>query len=279
MNNFKICIDRLISSKLVASASWSCNWSSIAAARCCWSTAARATALALGHQTRKHLWTSWLGTWIRFAAWCWSGTWCWCCTRCWCRCCTRCWSGIAASSRSCITAASLLASMQTCQESFSLRSRCTSGVTSWCWCWSTSGSSRCTARSLACVQTGQQTFSLCSRCTCTVASWCRGWGWGTARSGSTAAILVAAKNTSRSASGSSNRTSNDRQGNNQSTHFKSPKNKGYTTTSVTDSLTTNSIQSRAYRQLTRLSMSTHIPLRTRFHITALKRTQSAKFTE
>jgi hypothetical protein len=57
------------------------------------------------------------------------------------------------------------------------------------------------------------------------------------------------------------------------------KTKGYTTTSATDSLATRSIPSCADRLQTRQTMSTHIPLHTGFHITLLKRTYKAKFTQ
>lgn len=186
---------------------------------------------------------------VAAASWCWG----------WCRSCIA-----AASCWSSGTAAGLLACVQAGQKAFSLRSWCTgwSCIASRCWCRFACCYCSAAASCLACVQASQQSFSLRGWCTgrSCIANrcWCRCWC--TASSRSTAAILLAAENTSRSTRRGRDRTSNNRQSNNQSTHSKFSNNKkGSTTSRVVHSMAAYSLLRVGRSNAARPSMSTRVP--------------------
>ena len=253
--------------KLVAAASWGWGWCrSCIAAASCWSSGTAAGLLACMQTGQKAFsLRSWCTGWSSIASWsCIAAASCRCCTRCWSWSCTRCRSCIAAAFYwSGCTAASLLASVQAGQEAFSLRSWCTSWscIASRCWCWFACCYCSAAASCLACVQTSQQSFSLRGWCTgrSCIANRCWCWCWCTASSRSTAAILLAAENTSRSTRRGRDRTSNNRQSNNQSTHSKFSNNKkGYTAARVVHSMAAYSLLRVGRSNAARPSMSTRV---------------------
>ena len=251
--------------KLVAAASWCWGWCrSCIAAASCWSSGTAAGLLACMQAGQEAFslgrCTSWscIASRSRIAA-----ASCRCCTRCWSWSCTRCWSCFAAAfCWSGCSAASLLASVQSGQEAFSLRCWSTgrSCIANRSWCWFACCYCSAAASCLACMQASQQAFSLGGWCTGRSCIANRCWCWCTAISGSTAAILLAAENTSRSTRRGRDRTSNNRQSNNQSTHSKFSNNKkGYTASRVVHSMAAYSLLRVGRSNAARPSMSTRDP--------------------